>query len=217
MFFDELSLIPEIALKCGTAIFVVPKDFKLELKNAYVLQPEEKKTITIQQVRELLAKLGLKQTNDQIIVIDRVESMNEEAANALLKTLEEPQEKTHFILLTSEISAILPTILSRSEIYFYREKLDFDKISVDEKTKNLAKRLLVAKNSDLPGLADEITARKKREDVLIVLDAAIQMLYKAYFSTKKPIFLAKLTKFLTVYERILQNGHLKLQIIANLC
>src|SRR6201999_3807744 len=37
------------------------------------------------------------------------------AANALLKTLEEPGQKTHFILLTSQPEALLPTILSRTQ------------------------------------------------------------------------------------------------------
>ena len=39
MFFDGLDQVVELAKKCGTAIFVVPKDFDVSIKNAIVLQP----------------------------------------------------------------------------------------------------------------------------------------------------------------------------------
>lgn len=50
-----------------------------------------------------------------IIVID-ADRMNQESANAFLKTLEEPQAQTLFILTTSRVSAILSTIRSRCQI-----------------------------------------------------------------------------------------------------
>lgn len=217
MFFDQLELIPQIALKNGTALFVVPATFTPDYMGALYLRPEEKKTITIEQVRKLLARLGRKQKTDQIIVIDRVELLNDESANALLKNLEEPQEKVHFVLLSSEISTVMPTILSRSAIFLYRENYNFEEISADDTIRELAKKLLVVKNRDLVRLTDEITAKKDRQFVLAVIDAAIQMLYKSYFLTKKPIFLKKIVNFLQIYEKISQNGQLKLQIIANLC
>ena len=217
MFFDDLSLIPAIAVKCGTSIFKVPTDFSLELKNAFFLQPEDKKTITIEQVRNLLSKLGLRQNTDQFIVINRVEDLGDDAANALLKSLEEPQEHVHFVLLSSELSAVLPTILSRAEIYYYREPMDFEKVTADEKMKDLARKLLTAKGADLVSLTDKITAKKDRQYVLNVLDIVIQMLYKSFFATKKPIFLKKMVIFLKIYENISKNGNMKLQIVANLC
>ncbi|MBR2725195.1 hypothetical protein IKF28_00815 [Candidatus Saccharibacteria bacterium] len=217
MFFDKLSDIPEIAKKNGTAIFVVPADFIPDFKRAFVLQPEEKKTITIEQVRNLIAKLGKKQLSDRLIIINTVELLNEEAANAFLKNLEEPQDKVHFALLTNEISAVMPTILSRSALYYYRDANDFDSVVADEKIKQIAKRLLVAKKSDLVEITDEIAARKDRKYVLDIISTSIQLLYKSYFLTKKPIFLERLLKFIRIYENLQKNGHLKLQIIANLC
>ena len=217
MFFDDLSLIPAIAAKCGTSIFKVPKDFSLELKNAFFLQPEEKKTITIEQVRNLLSKLGLKQNADQFIVINRVEQLGDDAANALLKNLEEPQEHVHFVLLSSELSAVLPTILSRAEIYYYREPTNFDTVVADEKMKALVKQLFTAKGAELVSLTEKITAKKDREYVLLVVDTTIQMLYKSFFATKKTVFLKKLEIFLKIYENISKNGNMKLQIVGNLC
>ena len=50
-----------------------------------------------------------------------------------------------------------------------------------------------------------------------MVGAAIEMLYKTYFLTEKEVFLAKLPKFLAAYDGIYRNGHVKLQLIANLC
>ena len=47
------------------------------------------------------------------VLVDEAETMNEAAANALLKTLEEPPGETLFILVTARPAALLPTILSR--------------------------------------------------------------------------------------------------------
>ena len=217
MFFDDLAKIPEIALKKNTSIFVVPFDFSPDYKKAIMLRPVEKKTITIEQVRNVIARLGKKQTRDQLIVVDRVELLNEEAANAFLKNLEEPQEKVHYILLVSEISAVMPTILSRSSIYFYQDLEKFDEISATDEIKDLAKRLLVVKKADLVIFVNELTSKKDRKFVIDVINTDIQLLYNSYFLTKKPIFLQKLENFLKISENLQKNGHLKLQIIANLC
>ena len=64
MWFDRLEQIPEIAVKNGTAVFVVPSDVAVEVKNAVVLQPEEKSVITVEQVRKVTTSLGLKRQND---------------------------------------------------------------------------------------------------------------------------------------------------------
>lgn len=49
----------------------------------------------------------------KVVQIDRAHRMNAEAANALLKTLEEPNPQARMLLTTDSVSAILPTILSR--------------------------------------------------------------------------------------------------------
>src|SRR5205085_11813827 len=50
----------------------------------------------------------------KVFVVRRADELSVSAANALLKTLEEPGARTHFILLTSQPDALLPTILSRT-------------------------------------------------------------------------------------------------------
>ena len=69
MFFEKTDEIPRIAQNTGTAVFVVPKDKSVELKNAFWLQPEDKSTITIEQVRNIMAKISTKQTSDVYVVI----------------------------------------------------------------------------------------------------------------------------------------------------
>lgn len=220
MFFDQVSDIAEIAKKTGTAIFVLPKDVPVEIKSAIILRPEDKSVITIEQVRNVLGQISTRQTSDIFVVIRPADAMSEAAANAFLKNLEEPRDKVHFVLITDSPSKLLPTILSRAAVYFLRESRTIDAgIDASEKIKDLAKRLMVAKPVDLVGLAEEITKKKDgvRTYALEVLGVAIEMLYKSYFITGKEIFVQKLPKFLAAYEGISRNGHVKLQIVSNLC
>jgi len=75
------------------------------------------KAITVEQIRSA-NKLALESSQlggYRVIVIHPAEAMNESASNALLKTLEEPAEKCCFILVTTQVSQLLPTILSRCQ------------------------------------------------------------------------------------------------------
>lgn len=220
MFFEQISEIVEIAKKTGTAVFVVPKDTPVKIKNAIVLQPEDKSVITIEQVREATQRISVRQVGDVFVVIRPADVMSEAAANAFLKNLEEPGDNVHFVLITDSPSKLLPTILSRAAVYFLREHRAIGGgINADEKVKDLAKRLMVAKPADLVGLAEEITKKKDgvRAYALEVLGVAIEMLYKTYFLTSKDVFIKKLPQFLAAYEGISRNGHIKLQIVSNLC
>ena len=71
--------------------------------------------ISIEQVRKIEYWVSLKaaQAQSKIIIIEEIERMTEEAANALLKTLEEPSQNVVFLCLAANINAVLPTIVSR--------------------------------------------------------------------------------------------------------
>ena len=88
MFFDDVSQVREIASKCGTAIFVLPDEVSIEIPGALVLRPEEKTVITIEQVRQAMGRLELKQNKDLFVIIRPAEKMQPEAANAFLKSLD---------------------------------------------------------------------------------------------------------------------------------
>ena len=60
----------------------------------------------------------------KVFIIDEVHMLSPQAFNAFLKTLEEPPQHAVFILATTEKNKVLPTILSRCQIY------DFNRISV---------------------------------------------------------------------------------------
>jgi DNA polymerase-3 subunit delta' len=79
-------------------------------------RPESKsRVITIDQTRDLMQQIQLKPTEAgyKIAVIVGADRLNPAAANAFLKTLEEPPQKSILILLSTEPSRILETILSR--------------------------------------------------------------------------------------------------------
>lgn len=219
MWFDSLDQIPSIAIRGGTSIFVVPNGARIKVPKALILEPEEKSIITIEQVRKLIAKLGLKQTTDQFVIIRPADQLGLDSANALLKNLEEPGDKIHYLLITDRPSKLLPTILSRASIYFLKPENAFStEITATDADKKLAKRLITASPTDLVELADSLASQKPaRARTLEVLGLTIEMLYKSYFLTNKEVFLRKLPKFLTAYNNINQNGHVKLQIVANLC
>lgn len=73
--------------------------------------------IKVGQVREVVRKVGFHRFGGtmRVVIIDPGEAMAAPAANALLKTLEEPPEGTVFILITSNARALLPTIVSRTQ------------------------------------------------------------------------------------------------------
>ncbi|MEI8634886.1 DNA polymerase III subunit delta' [Vibrio sp. PP-XX7] len=82
----------------------------------HLVEPEKAgKPITVEQVRQinLLAQESSQFSGYRVIVIRPADAMNESAANALLKTLEESPAQCRFILTTATITRILPTILSR--------------------------------------------------------------------------------------------------------
>lgn len=217
MFFDQIEEVYQIAKRTGAALFVVPDTAEVEIAGALVLKPEAKTTITIEQMRDLIAKIDLKQTDDLFVIVTPAEKLGPEAANAFLKTLEEPGDKVHFVLVTSHPSMLLPTILSRVALYYMRGDGD-QGIHADDKVKEEAKKLLVVKGPDLVGLAEKISKKKEspRAYAMSVVGVAVEMLYKSYFVTGKDVFLKKLPKFLELYHNLDRNGHIKLHIVAEL-
>ncbi|MEI6053813.1 MAG: AAA family ATPase [Candidatus Saccharibacteria bacterium] len=85
-------------------IILPEKDEKIDL---------EKGNITVDIMRQVLSDTRTKSSKDQIIIIDYAERMTQQAQNAFLKLLEEPNQGTYFILVSNSSSKLLPTILSR--------------------------------------------------------------------------------------------------------
>ena len=97
----------------------------------YVVEPEETKinrNIKIGQIRELQKETSLRpiQGDRRVVIIDGAEFMNKPAANCVLKTLEEPQSQTSFILITANRASLLMTIRSRCMT------MNFDKLTTEQ-------------------------------------------------------------------------------------
>jgi DNA polymerase-3 subunit delta' len=80
---------------------------------------EDAAQIKIAQIRRLLAVLDLQplEGKNKVFIIDPADLLNDEAANALLKGLEEPPENSFFILITVNVHELLLTVRSRCQVY----------------------------------------------------------------------------------------------------
>ncbi|PIW68610.1 MAG: DNA polymerase III subunit delta' [Candidatus Omnitrophica bacterium CG12_big_fil_rev_8_21_14_0_65_42_8] len=84
--------------------------------DVFIIQKEkEAGFIKIDKIRDIIYQASLKpyEAGKKIFIINNAEDMNEESQNALLKILEEPRENQIFILTTSAVSGLLPTVISR--------------------------------------------------------------------------------------------------------
>lgn len=77
--------------------------------------------IKIDESREVIQFLNLQGlTKRRVVVIDQAQTLNLQAANSLLKTLEEPPEETYFFLIAPSVAGVLPTIRSRSRVVSFK-------------------------------------------------------------------------------------------------
>ena len=104
-----------------------------------------------------------------VFIIDEVHMLSASAFNAFLKTLEEPPSHAIFILATTEKHKILPTILSRCQIY------DFSRISIPDIVGNL-RRVASAENVSVDDESLHIIASKAdgaMRDALTIFDQVV--------------------------------------------
>lgn len=89
---------------------------------------QTKRNITVDQVRAMQQRLTTRPTlgNRRVIVIDPADDLEKAAANALLKSLEEPPAGTFFFLVAHRLGRLLPTIRSRCRL------LQFPKLQANE-------------------------------------------------------------------------------------
>jgi DNA polymerase III subunit delta' len=138
------------------------------------IQPEdESSAIRIPQIRELLETLQLRplEGKHKVYILDPADAMNDAAANALLKALEEPPDETSFILLTANPQALLVTVRSRCQTYSFGPLTlaELRSFSTDE----LALRWARGSIGFLKSL--DLTALKQRRDAALdFLEIAIQ-------------------------------------------
>ena len=100
---------------------------RLEHPDIEWVKPEKSgSAIKIDQIRELQksAFLSPQRALYRLIVIEGADRMNTASSNSLLKILEEPAPRTHFILIAEQLSTVLPTILSRCQLMHFTSPKD---------------------------------------------------------------------------------------------
>ncbi len=82
-----------------------------------LIEPGDTGAIKIDQVRDAIERSAYRpfEGRRRVVIVDDAESLNSEAQNALLKTLEEPPAASTFVLVTSRPDTLLPTVLSRCQ------------------------------------------------------------------------------------------------------
>lgn len=102
--------------KCGACLRVANG----QSESLLVIEPDGA-GIKIEQVRDVLQFISLQKLGRaRVIVIDEAHLLNQQSANALLKSLEEPPPETYFVLSTPLEAAVLATIRSRSQLVRFR-------------------------------------------------------------------------------------------------
>ncbi len=125
----------------------------------------------VDEIRDLIEKVKYApiQGKYKIYIIDEVHMMTAGAFNALLKTLEEPPEHVVFILATTDVHKVIPTVLSRCQ------RFDFAKINYEDIKKRIIEILNMEKitfDNQVPPLIAELADGGMR-DALSILDQVV--------------------------------------------
>ncbi len=80
-------------------------------------------SIKIKQIREVITKVSKKpfESGYKVLIIDEAEKMTQDAQDAFLKTLEEPPANTVFVLLAENQNSLLPTVVSRCQVFYLKK------------------------------------------------------------------------------------------------
>ena len=126
---------------------------------------------SVEEVRDLIERVKYSPMDGKykVYIIDEVHMMTSSAFNALLKTLEEPPAHAVFILATTEIQKVLPTIISRCQ------RFDFGRISekdLESKIKEVLDKEHISYEENVPSLVASLADGGVR-DALGILDQTI--------------------------------------------
>lgn len=154
-----------------------------------------------------------------IYIIDEVHMLSSQAFNAFLKTLEEPPKHAKFILATTEKHKIIPTILSRCQIF------DFKKVSINDIISNLkyvaekesvsfedsALHLIAEKSDgalrDSLSLFDRLVSSSEKNLIYKDVIKHLNILdYDYYFKITDELFENNVSELFLIFDEIISNG-----------
>lgn len=142
-----------------------------------IIYEDLNESIKIEQIREIISNINLTGQNKyKIVIMQNIERMTEQAANCFLKTLEEPPEKAIFILTTSNMRALLPTIISRVRL------IEFQHIA-EEKLQNKLKEKYPNIDPEIIKKALAFGIGKPGKAIALLEDRALMDLHQKFYNT----------------------------------
>ena len=185
----------------------------------------------VDEMRNLIDQVRIPPQTGQfkVYIIDEVHMLSPAAFNAFLKTLEEPPKHAIFILATTEKQKIIPTILSRCQIF------DFKRITVQDAKEHLAE-VAKSQNIEFEDDALHIIAQKAdgaMRDALSIFDRVVSFCgnnltrlavtenlnvldYETYINMTDLIIVNKIPEVLLAYNDIINKGFNGHHFIAGL-
>lgn len=128
---SEMAQFLAKSLFCTDKVGVLPCD---KCRNCKLIEQEEFPDVTLikpvnqviktERIRELVGQFSQAgiESQQQVFIIEQAEKMHPNAANSLLKVIEEPQSEVYIFFLTSDEEKILPTIRSRTQIFHFKKQ-----------------------------------------------------------------------------------------------
>lgn len=185
--------------------------------DVYILKQDEV-NITKDVIKDLLNKLSTTSqfNNKKVYIIDKTEYLSDTVFNAILKTLEEPKEGIYAILISNNIDAVKPTIVSRCQKIFLTSSTD--KVELSDEIEEIANNLIDSIEENGP---KTIAKNYKMYNIITDRDKFVQILktmMNEYHKVLKSIIEEKNDDFLN--KKILENNNLtsilnKMLIIDN--
>lgn len=185
----------------------------------------------VDEMRNLIEQVQIPPQIGQysVYIIDEVHMLSQNAFNAFLKTLEEPPHYAIFILATTEKHKIIPTILSRCQVY------DFNRMSVNDMVEHL-KYVAKSEGVEAEPEALEVIAQKAdggMRDALSIFDQVVSFTnahvtyqdtianlnvldYEYYFKFTDAILKNEVTDCMLMFNEILKKGFDSQQFINGL-
>jgi DNA polymerase-3 subunit gamma/tau len=175
----------------------------------------------VEDIRKLVEQVQVPPTSGKyrVFIIDEVHMLSSAAFNAFLKTLEEPPSYVVFILATTEKQKIIPTILSRCQIY------DFNRITVADMidhleyvagqegitTERAALNIIASKADgamrDALSIFDQVAASSRGNITYASTIANLNVLDESYYCRLVEAFIAgDVTSSLLIYKEVRDHG-----------
>lgn len=177
---------------------------------------------SVEDIRNLIDQVRYppQQGKYKVYIIDEVHMLSNQAFNAFLKTLEEPPSYAIFILATTEKHKVIPTILSRCQIF------DFNRIEIEDISYQL-KKIAQTEGIDVEDDALHLIAQKADgalRDALSIFDLIVTFSsgnkvtyqdtirnlhvldYDIFFQLTEHLNQAKVSESLLLFDQVLRDG-----------